>query len=192
VRGVPRKTMKRNPHFQFRRRNKLVNPKLQGRAAILIIAVVIAAGALAGHLLFRDIRQALGDASASGHFGFPTPFRFVSCILVRQLLALFALVFAGGSLAFLWYVRRMRLGMSRLTEAFEAAEKGDLSSPSNVRGFKEFIEFGTEIDEVRSYTLALIGEVRGEAEAMRTSDLSQVEFEKRWEALKEKIGRIVP
>jgi methyl-accepting chemotaxis protein len=184
--------MRRNPHFQFRRRNNLVNPKFQGRAAILIIAVVVAAGALAGYLLFRDIRQALGDASVSGHFGFPTPFRIVSGILVRQLLALFALVFAGGSLAFLWYVRRIRLGISRLTEAFKAAAKGDLSSPSNVRSFKELIDFGTEIDEVRSYTLALIEEVRGETEGMRTSDLSQVEFEKRWEALKEKIGRIVP
>ncbi|MGB6410058.1 MAG: hypothetical protein WBF16_02530, partial [Candidatus Deferrimicrobiaceae bacterium] len=146
--------MKRNPHFQFRRRTKLVNPKFQGGAAILIIAVALAAAALVGVLLFRDIRQVLGDASASGHFGFPTPFRIVSDILVRQLLALFALVFTGGSLAFLWYVRRIRLGLSRLTVAFEAAEKGDLSSPSNVRGLKELVNFGAEIDEVRSYTLA--------------------------------------
>lgn len=184
--------MRRNPHFKFRRRTKLVNPKFQGGAAILIIAVVLAAGALVGLLLFRDIRQALGDASASGHFGFSSPFRIVSDILVRRLLALFALVSAGGSLAFLWYVRGIRLGISRLTEAFEAAEKGDLSSPSNVRGFKELVNFGAKIDEVRSHTLALIGEVRGEAKAMRTSDLSQLEFEKRWEALKEKIGRIAP
>lgn len=184
--------MRRNPHFHFRRRNKLVSPRFQGGAAILIVAVVIAAGALTGHLLFRDIRQVLGNASASGHFGFPTPFRIVSGILVRQFLVLFAFVFAGGTLAFLWYVRRIRLGISRLTEAFEAAEKGDLTSPSNVRGFKDLVDFGKEIDEVRSYTLALIGEVREEAEAMRTSDLSQEEFEKRWEALKGKIGRIVP
>jgi hypothetical protein len=184
--------MRRNPHFSFRRRSKLVSPKFQGGAAILIIAVVIAAGALAGHLLFRDIRQALGDASAGGHFGFPTAFRIVSGILVRQFLALFALVFAGGSLAFLWYVHRIRRGVSLLTKIFEAAEKGDLSSPSKVRGFKDLVDFGKEIDEVRSYTLALIEEVRGEAEAMRTSDLPQGEFEKRWEALKEKIGRIVP
>jgi methyl-accepting chemotaxis protein len=184
--------MRRNPHFQFRRRTKLVNPKFQGGAAILIIAIVLAAGSLVEILLFRGVRQALGDASASGHFGFPTPFQIVSGILIWHLLALFALVFAGGSLAFLWYVRRIRLGISQLTEAFEAAEKGDLSSPSNVRGFKELVNFGAEIDEVRSYTLALIGEVRGEAKAMRTSGLSQMEFEKRWEALKEKIGRIVP
>ncbi len=184
--------MRRNPHFQFRRRTKLVNPKFQGGAAIFIIAVVIAAGALAGFLLFRDLRQALGDASASGHFGFPTPFRVVSDILIRHLLALFALVFAGGSLAFLWYMHITRRGISQLTEAFEAAEKGDLSSPSSVRGFRELVNFGAEIDEVRSHTLALIEEVREEAKAMRTSDLSQGEFEKRWEALKEKIGRIVP
>ena len=70
--------------------------ELQGRPAVLIIAVVLAAGALAGLLLFFAMRQALGDASASGHFGFPTPFRIVSGILLRQLLALFALVFAGA------------------------------------------------------------------------------------------------
>lgn len=184
--------MRRNPHFKFRRRTKLVNPKFQGGAAVLIIAVVIAAGALVAVLLFRDLRQVLGDASARGHFGFPASYRVVSDILVRQLLALFALVFAGGSLAFLWYVRRIRMGISRLTEVFEAAGKGDLSSPSNVRSFKDLVAFGTEIDEVRSYTLALIEDIRGEAKAIRTSDLSQGEFEKRWEALKEKIGRVAP
>ena len=89
-------------------------------------------------------------------------------------------------------MRRVRLGISRLTEVFEAAGKGDLSSPSDVRSFKELVNFGTEVDEVRSYTLALIEEIRGEAKAIRTSDLSQVEFAKRWEALKEKIGRIAP
>jgi methyl-accepting chemotaxis protein len=184
--------MRRNPNFKFRRRTKLVNPKFQGGAAVLIIAVVLVAGTLVAVLLFRDLRQALGDASARGHFGFQTPFRVVSDILVRHLLALFVLVFAGGSLAFLWYVRRVRLGISRLTEVFEAAGKGDLSSPSDVRSFKELVDFGMEIDEVRFYTLALIEEIREEAKAIRTSDLSQMEFEKRWDALKEKIGRIVP
>lgn len=184
--------MKRNPHFQFRRRTKLVIPKLQGGAAILIIAVVLAAGAMAGLLLYRDIRHALMNASASGHFVFPTPFPVASGILVRHLLVLFALVFAGGSVAFLWYVRRVRRGLSGLTRAFEAARKGDLSSRSDVRSFKDLVDFGTEIDAVRSHTLARIGEVRGEAEAMRTSGLSQAEFETRWEALKEKIGRIAP
>lgn len=184
--------MRRNPHFQFRRRTKLVSPKFQGKAAILIIAVVLAAGVLTGLLLYRDLQQAMMNASASGHFGFPTPFEIVSGILVRRLLALFVTVVAGGSLAFLWYVRRVRRGISRLTASFEVAEKGDLSSPSDVRSFKDLVDFGSEIDEVRSYTLGLIEEVRGEAETMRTSGLSQAEFEKRWEALKEKIGRIVP
>lgn len=184
--------MKRNPHFKFRRRTKLVSPRFQGGAAILLIAVVLAAGALVAVLLFRDLRQALGEASVGGHFGFPTPFRVVSDILVRQHLALFALVFAGGSLAFFWYVRRIRLGISRLTEVFEAVEKGDLSSPSNVRSFKDLADFGMEIDEVRSYTLVLIEEIREEAKAIRTSGLPHVEFEKRWKALKEKIGRVAP
>jgi methyl-accepting chemotaxis protein len=177
------------PHVQ--RRNKLVNTKFQGGAAILMFAVVLVAGALVAPLLFRDIRQALWDASHSGHYGILSSYRIVSDILVRRLLALFALVFAGGAFSFLWYVRRVRSGITRLAEVFEASANGDLSSPANVRGFEEIVGLGAKIDEVRSYTLALIGEVRGEAEAMGTSALSQEEFEKRWEALKEKIGRIV-
>lgn len=184
--------MKRNPHFAFRRRTRLVNPKVQGGAAILIIAVVAAAGTLFGILLIRDIRQAMMDAATGGHYSFPTPFRIVSGILVRHLLVLFAVVFGGGSLAFLWYMRRVRRELSRMTQSFEAAVRGDLSSPSKVRGFRGLADFGGEIDEIRSYTLGLIGEVRGEAEAMRTSGMPQAEFEKRWEGLKEKIGRIVP
>lgn len=184
--------MRRTPHPHIQRRNKLVIPRLQGGGAIRIAAVVLAAGALVALLLFRDIRQALENASNSGHFGFPTPFPIVGDILIRRLLALFALVFAGGSFAFLWYVRRIRIGISRLVEAFEASGKGDLSSPTDTRGFNEIGDFGAEIDGIRSHTLALIGEVRGKAEAMRTSALSQEEFEKQWNDLKEKIGRIVP
>jgi uncharacterized iron-regulated membrane protein len=184
--------MRRSPHSQFRRRNKLVHPKFQGGAAILIIAVVLVAGALVTLLLYRDIRQVLWDATHSGHYRFPSSYRVVSGILVRWLLALHALVFAGGAFSFLWYVRRARNGITRLAEVFEASENGDLSSPGNVRAFEVISDLGTKIDEVRSYTLALIREVQGEAEAMGMSALSHEEFEKRWEALKEKIGRIVP
>jgi hypothetical protein len=184
--------MKRSPNPHVRRRNKLVNTKFQGGAAVLIIAVVLVAAALVALLMFRDIRQALWEASHNGHYGFPSSYRIVSDILVRQLIALLALVFAGGALSYLFYVRRVRSGITRLAEVFEASEKGDLSSPTNVRGFEGIVDLGAKIDEVRSFTLALIGEVREEAEAMGTSALSQEEFEKRWEALKEKIGRIVP
>jgi hypothetical protein len=184
--------MKRSRHPHVRRRNRLVNTKFQGGAAVLIIAVVLFASAIVAFLLFRDIRQALWDASHSGHYGFPTSYRIVSDILVRQLLALLAFVFAGGGLSFLLYVRRVRNGITRVAEVLEASENGDLSSPANVRGFEGIVDLGAKIEDVRSFTLALIEEVRGEAEAMRTSALSQEEFEKRWEALKEKIGRITP
>jgi len=159
---------------------------------MLIIAVVAAAGTLSGVLLLMEIRQAVAAAAASGHYTFPTPFRILSGILVRYLLVLFAIVFGGGFLAFLWYVRRVRQEVSRMTTSFEAAVQGDLSSPSQVRGFRGLADFGKEIDEIRSYTLGLIGEVRAEAEEMRTSGMPQAEFDRRWEALKEKIGRIVP
>ncbi len=184
--------MRRNPHSQFRRRNKLVLPRLQGGAAILIIAVVLLAGAVVALFLFRDIRQELWDASHRGHYGFPSSYRIVSDILVQRLLVLNAIVFAGGAFSFLGYLRRARSGITRLAEVFEASENGDLSSPGKVRGFEEIVDLGTKIDEVRSYTLALIKEVREDAEAMGTSELPYEEFEKRWEALKEKIGGIVP
>jgi CBS domain-containing protein len=184
--------MKRSPYPHLQRRSRLVNPKLQGAPAVLVAVVVLAAGALVGFLLLRDIRQALGNAANSGHFGFPTPFRIVSDILVGRLLVLFALVFAGGFLAFLWSLRRIRQGVSRLVLAFERSGKGDLSSPTDAHGFKEIVDFGLEIDEVRTGVLILIGEVRAEAAAMRGSALSEEEFADRWEALKGKMGRIVP
>ena len=184
--------MRRNPHFEFRRRTRLVNPKLQGGAAIPLIAVVTAAGTLSGVLLFTDIRQAMMDAAIGGHYRFSTPFQIVNGILAWHLLALFSIVFGGGSLAFLWYVRRVRSEISRMTDSFDAAVQGDLSSPAKVRGFRGLSDFGREIDEIRSHTLGQVEEVRREAQAMRRSGMSQTEFENRWEALKETIGRIVP
>jgi len=184
--------MKRSPYPHLHRRSRLVNPKLQGASAVLVAVVVLAAGSLVGFLLLRDIRQALGTAASSGHFGFQTPFPIVSGILVRWLLVLFAFVFAGGSLVFLWSLRRIRKGISRLVEAFERSEEGDLSSATVAPGFEEIVDCGAEIDEVRAHTLALIGEVREEVAAMRSSVLSEEEFERRWDALKGKIVRVVP
>jgi len=192
LRRVPRKTMKRSPFPHLQRRSRLVNPKFQGGPAVRIAAAILAAGALVGFLLFRDIRQALEAAAGSGHFAFPTPFHIVSDILVRRLLVLFVLVFAGGSLVFLWSLRRIRKGIFRLVEAFELSEKGDLSSPTDVHGFGEIVDTGAELDEVRAKSLALIGEIRGEVAAMRSSALSEEEFAGRWDALKEKIMRVVP
>ena len=184
--------MKRSPFPHLQRRSRLINPKFQGAPAVLVAAFVLAAAALVGFFLFRDVRQALETAANSGHFGFPTPFPIVGDILVRRLLVLFALVFAGGSLAFLWSLGRIRQGVSRLVTAFERSGAGDLSSPTDARSSGEIVDFGLEIDEVRTSVLALIGEVRGDAAAMRGSALSEEEFANRWDALREKIGRIVP
>lgn len=177
-------------HPHIRRRNKLVNPRLQGGAAIRIAVIVLVVGTLIAFLLFRDIRQALWDASYSGHFPSATAFGIVEGILARRLVVLFALVFAGGGLAFFWHVRGIRRGISRLVEVFEASAMGDLSSPVGIPSPGEIIDFEREINDVRSYTLGLIDEVRGEVEALRTSVLSEEEFARKWEDLKEKIGRI--
>ena len=183
--------MRRTPFPHLQRWSRLVIPKFQAGPAVLIAVVILAAGALVGFLLFRDMRQALGYAANSGHYVFPTPFRIVSDILVRRLLVLFTLVFAGGSLVFLWSLRRIRKGISRLVEVFELSGKGDLSSPTGGRGVEEIVDFGAEIDAVRAHTLALIVEIRGEAAAMRSSALSEEEFARRWDALKGKIMRVV-
>jgi hypothetical protein len=184
--------MKEYPHPHIRRRSKLVNPRIQGRAAIWIAVIVLVAGTLFAFLLFRDIRQALWDASYSGHFAFPTAFRVVEGILVRRLVLLFSLVFAGGSLAFFWHVRGIRLGVLRLVEVLKASAMGDLSSPAGFQSPGGLIDLELEIDDVRSYTFGLIDEARREVEALRTSVLTEEEFARRWEDLKEKIGRIVP
>jgi len=183
--------MRRFPHPHVRRRSKLVNPRLQGGAAIQIAVIVLVVGTLIAFLLFRDLRQALWDASYGGHFAFPMPFRIVDGILVRRLAVLFALAFTGGALAFFWHVQRIRRGISRLVEVLEASAMGDLSSPVGVPSPGGIIDFEREIDDVRSYTLGLIEEVRGEVEALRTSVLSEEEFARKWEDLKEKIGRII-
>ncbi len=184
--------MRQFSHSHIRRRSKLVNPRLQGGAGIQIGIIVLVAGMVMALLLFFDIRQALWDASYGGHFDFPTPFRVVRGILVPRLLALFALVFAGGSLAFFWHVQRIRKGIFRLVEILKASAMGDLSSPSEARGPGGIIDLEMEIEDIRSYTLGLIDEVRSDLETMRTSALPEEEFTRRWEAVKEKIRRIVP
>jgi len=182
----------RHPPTPIRRRNRIVNPRIQGPAAILAAAVVLAVGSLTALFLFRGLRQALWDASLSGHFPYSSPFLIVRDILVRTHLSLFGLVFAGGGLAFLWCERRIRNGVSRLVETFEASAGGDLSSPSDLREMPEFLDIGELADGVRFRTLDLAGEARREAEAMRTSRLDPEEFALRWDALKERIGRIAP
>jgi hypothetical protein len=183
--------MRQYPHPHVRRRSKLVNPRLQGGAAIQIAVIVLVVGSLIGFLLFRDIRQVLWDASSSGHFAFPTPFRVADGILARLLVVLFAIVFTGGSLAFFWHVRGIRRGVSRLVEVFEASGVGNLSSPVGVPRPGGIIDFEREINDIRFYSLGLIDEVRGEVEALRTSVLSEEEFSRKWEDLKEKIGGII-
>lgn len=182
------------PHPHIRRRNKLVNPRLQAGPALVIAAVLIVAGTMVAFLMFRDVRQALRDASYGGHFGFPAPFSIVGDYLVRWLAALFLAVFLGGSLVYFRHVHRVRAGIARLVEVLEASSKGNLSSPVPPGGgvLGELLDLGREIDEVRSRTLSLVREIRQEAEAMRTSALPEEEFAMRWGALRKKIGGIVP
>ncbi len=183
--------MSRIPNEHVRRRAILVIPGLQGRAAACVSAVVLAAAVLVASLLLRDLRQALRHAAYGGHYAFEAPFDVVRTIVAGRLVSLGVLVFAAGSLVVLVAVRRVRGGISRLVGALDASANGDLSTPTRPRGPRALAAAGEEIDEVRRGVLAVIGEIREEAEAIRTSSLPDEEFARRWTALKEKIGGIL-
>lgn len=180
------------PHDHERRRTTLVIPGLQVGAAACLGAVVLAAAVLVASLLFRDMRQALRDAAYGGHYAFAAPFDVVRVVAGRWLLSLTVLVFGGGSVVFLWAVHRVRGGVSRLVAALQSSVEGDLSTPTQGRGPRALVDAGGEIDEVRRRVLAVIGEIREEAAAIRTFSPSDEEFSLRWVALKEKIGGILP
>lgn len=184
--------MSRMPHDHVRRRTTLVIPGLQGGAAACLGAVVLAAAVLIASLLFRDMRQALRDAAYGGHYAFAAPFDVVQVVAGRWLFALAVLVFGGGSLVFLWAVRRVRGGIFPLVASLRASAEGDLSTPTKARGPRALADAGEEIDEVRRRVLAVIGEIREEAAAIRAFSPPDQEFSLRWAALKEKIGGILP
>lgn len=179
------------PH-QSRRRTVLINPRLQIGTTLLFAAVVLLSGALFAWLIYRGARETLWTASVQGHFRFDTPYQVVSDQVIRQLATLFAMVAAVGILSFLLLIRRIRAGMTRLREVFRISEEGDLSSPTNAPGLRDVAIFGEQLDAARGYTLDQIRQIRAEVEVLRKDPLSEEEFQRRWNGLKESFGRIVP
>lgn len=175
----------------IRRRTVLVNPRLQIGTALVFTAMVFLGGALFAWVFHQGSREALWAASYQGHFRLDSPYQVVGDPMIRQLVALFAVLVAACTLAFLLLIRRIRAGVNRLREVLRMSGEGDLSSPANAPGLREIGIFGEQLDAVRGSMLEQIREIREEAEILRKEPLPPEEFQERWGRLKQKIGRIV-
>jgi len=177
---------------QSRRRTVLINPRFQIGAALLFTAVLVLGGTLFAVLIFQGVRDALRDASVQGHFRFDTPYQVVGDRVVRQLILLFSVVTLAWTAAFLLFVRRLRNGMTRLLEVLRMSGEGDLSTATNASGHRDLAVFGVQLDSGREYALDRIREIRAEVQLLRKEPLPPEEFQDRWDALKERIGRGTP
>jgi hypothetical protein len=177
---------------KFRRKIFYVNPRFQGGAALVFSAAVVLGGGLFGWLVYRDLGQALWDASMQGHYQMNTPFEIVRESLLWHLAGLFAGISVLGLIVSLLIERATKAGVGRCVDVFHAAEEGDLSTPTGDGGLDEFRRFGGHIDAARSLTLEQVQEIREEAAALSGSGASPEEFRLRWDELKRKIRRVAP
>lgn len=184
--------MSQMPQYNMRR-IILINPRFQLRVAMLFCAIILLGGALLAFRIFLDARAELVVATARGHFENDlTPFQIVSGVIVRDLL-----VVAGGLLVasfalFAVLMRRIHAGLLRLVEILLKSAEGDLSTPTKAPGPVEIGLFGERLDGIRGKTLVLFNEIRADAAALESGSLSGDEFRCRWNALKEKLGRVAP
>ncbi|RJP25258.1 MAG: hypothetical protein C4529_01340 [Deltaproteobacteria bacterium] len=175
---------------KWRRRIFYVNPRFQGGAALVFAATIIVGGALFGGLVYRDLRQALWDASMMGHYQMATPFEVVRESLLWHLAALFAGICVLGLVVSLLIERSTKAGVGRCIAVFRASADGDLSTPTgDGGGLAEFGRFGDHIDAARTLTLDQVREIREEAASL-AGGVSTEEFGPRWEDLKRKIRRV--
>lgn len=177
------------PKQKFRRKIFYVNPRFQGGAALVFSVAVVIGGALFGGLVYRDMRQALWEASMQGHYQMATPFEIVRESLLWHLAGLFAGISALGLVVSLLIERATKSGVRRCIEVFRASAEGDLSTPTGDAGLSEFARFGQHIDAARLLTLAQVREIREEAASL-AGGVSTEEFGLRWEDLKRKIRRV--
>jgi hypothetical protein len=181
-----------NSTLPKRRRIMFIHPGLQGGAALCFAVVVVAGAALFALFVYNGLKQALWDASYMGHFRFRTPYQVVDDILLTHLAGLFLGVLCVSFAVFFLLVHRIRAGIGRVTEVLAASGKGDLSTPTEAPGLKAIASFGKQVDAARSYTLSRIGEIRAELDILSSGPQAPEEFRKRWDSLKEKIGRLAP
>ncbi len=180
--------------LQQKKRRKIVfiSPVFQGGVA-LAFAVLIVAGAAAFYVLVtRNLARALEHASLMAHYRFHSAYDVVGPGVVRHVGWLLAGTLAVGVAAFLFVAYRVRAGAERIAAVLRISGDGDLSTPTDAPGPGDFPVLGEQIDAARSGTLQAIGAIRAEVETMRKERLADEEFFRRWETLKERMGRIAP
>lgn len=180
--------------LQQKKRRKIVfiSPLFQGGAALAFAALVLVGAALFSLFAVRDVRLALWDTALSAHFRFQSAYEIVRAPLVRDLAWLFAGTLVAGIALYFLAVRVIRIRTERIAATFRVSGEGDLSTPTDVHGPGEFPVLGKQVDAARRQTLELIDRIRAEVDFMRKESLSEEEFLKRWEGVKERIGRIAP
>lgn len=175
-----------------RRRIVFISPRFQGGAALAFVALAVAGAGIFALLLARDAGQVLWDAAYSGHYRFGSAYEIAGACVARDVAGLLAGTLAAGLALFFVLAVRVRRGAERIAAVFRLSGEGDLSTPTDAPGPGEFRVLGEQIDAARSWTLQAIGEIRAEVDGMRKERLGDEEFLKRWEGLKERMGRIAP
>lgn len=177
---------------QKRRKIVFISPRFQGGLALAFSAVVLAGWALFSWQVVGDVRQALQDVSLTAHYRFQSAYEVVGAGVIRHLAGLFAGVLLACVALFFLALRKIRTGTERIATIFRLSGEGDLSTPTDARGVGEFHTLGKQVDAARARTLEVIDGIRAEVDLMRKESLTEDEFTKRWEGLKEKIGRLAP
>ncbi len=180
------------PQYNMRR-IILINPRFQLRVAMLFCAIILLGGALLAFQIFRDAQLVLREATSQGHFANDlTPFQLVYKVIVRDLLVMAGGLLVATSILFAVLLRRIHAGILRLVEILLKSAEGDLSTPTAAPGPAEVGVFGDRLDGIRGKTLVLVNEIRADAAALESGKLADAEFRSRWDALKEKLGRLAP
>ena len=175
-----------------RRKIVLISPNLQGGAALAFAALGLAAAAIFAVLIHRDVSEGLRNASFFAHFRFRSAYDIVHEPLARDVLGLFAATLVAGIALFFVMMRRVQAATGRIAAVFRLSGEGDLSTPTDAAGPGDFPIVGRQADAARGQTLEAIAGIRSEIEFMRKESLSEEEFLRRWEGIKERIGRIAP
>ncbi len=180
--------------LQQKKRRKIVfiSPRFQGGSALAFAGLVLAGAALFAVLVSRDVRQALWDASFFGHYRFRSAYDVAGPVLFRNLAGLFGGLLVAGVALYFVMLRRIRIGTDRIAAIFRLSGEGDLSTPTDAPGPGDFPVLGKQADAVRGRTLEEIERIRAEIDLMRKESLTDEEFQKRWEGVKERIRRIAP
>lgn len=177
---------------QKRRKIVFISPRFQGGLALAFSAVVFVGWVLFSWDVIGEVRRALQEISLTGHYRFQSAYDIVGASVIWRLAGLFAGILLACIALFFLALRKIRIGTERIAAVFRLSGEGDLSTPTDARGVGEFHTLGKQVDAARARTLEVIEGIRAEVDLMRKESLPEDEFMKRWEGLKEKIGRLAP